>query len=212
MSDNGACAEGPTLGRGNIFDVEKRKLETNNNYGAAWANASSTPFRLYKHYTHEGGSATPFIMHWPKGIKNQSNWYREPAQVLAIVPTLLEVCGVKYPKTYQGHELHSLRGISLIPSFSGKPLIRTKPMFSEHEYNAFMIDGSWKLVGKGVAAAQGMDIGKWELYNLRNDRTELKNLAEKENQCLKEMVTAWHTWALEDKVYPKPSGEKKKRK
>ena len=212
MSDNGACAEGPTLGRGNIFDVEKRNLETNNNYGAAWANASSTPFRLYKHYTHEGGSATPFIMHWPKGIKNQSNWYREPAQVLDIVPTLLEVCDVKYPKTYQGHELHSLRGISLIPSFSGKPLIRTKPMFSEHENNAFMIDGSWKLVGKGVAAAQGMDIGKWELYNLRNDRTELKNLAEKENQCLKEMVTAWHTWALEDKVYPKPSGEKKKRK
>ena len=212
MSDNGACAEGPTLGRGNIFDVEKRNLETNNNYGAAWANASSTPFRLYKHYTHEGGSATPFIMHWPKGIKNQSNWYHEPAQVLDIVPTLLEVCGVKYPKTYQGHELHSLRGISLIPSFSGKPLIRTKPMFSEHENNAFMIDGSWKLVGKGVAAAQGMDIGKWELYNLRNDRTELKNLAEKENQRLKEMVTAWHTWALEDKVYPKPSGEKKKRK
>ena len=212
MSDNGACAEGPTLGRGNIFDVEKRNLETNNNYGAAWANASSTPFRLYKHYTHEGGSATPFIMHWPKGIKNQSNWYREPAQVLDIVPTLLEVCGVKYPKTYQGHELHSLRGISLIPSFSGKPLIRTKPMFSEHENNAFMIDGSWKLVGKGVAAAQGMDIGKWELYNLRNDRTELKNLVEKENQRFKEMVAAWHTWALEDKVYPKPSGEKKKRK
>jgi len=212
MSDNGACAEGPTLGRGNIFDVEKRNLETNNNYGAAWANASSTPFRLYKHYTHEGGSATPFIMHWPKGIKNQSNWYREPAQVLDIVPTLLEVCGVKYPKTYQGHELHSLRGISLITSFSGKPLIRTKPMFSEHENNAFMIDGSWKLVGKGVAAAQGMDIGKWELYNLRNDRTELKNLVEKENQRFKEMVAAWHTWALEDKVYPKPSGEKKKRK
>ncbi len=53
---------------GNIFDVEKRNLETNNNYGAAWANVSSTPFRLYKHYTHEGGSATPFIMHWPAGL------------------------------------------------------------------------------------------------------------------------------------------------
>ncbi len=208
MSDNGACAEGPTLGRGNIFDVEKRNLETNNNYGAAWANVSSTPFRLYKHYTHEGGSATPFIMHWPKGIKSQSNWYRDPAQLIDIVPTLLEVCGVKYPETYQGHNLYPLRGISLTPSFSGEPFMRTKPMFSEHENNAFIIDGSWKLVGKGVATSQGPDIEKWELYNLKDDRTELKNLAEEENQRLKELAEIWHAWALEDKVYPKPSGKK----
>ena len=212
MSDNGACAEGPTLGRGNIFDINKRNLDTNNNYGAAWANASSTPFRLYKHYTHEGGSATPFIMHWPKGIKSQSNWYRDSAQLIDVVPTLLEACGVKYPETYQGHELHPLRGISLAPSFSAKPLMRTKPMFSEHENNAFMIDGSWKLVGKGVATPQGPDIEKWELYNLKDDRTELKNLAQTENQRLKEMAADWHAWSLEDKVYPKPSGRKKKRK
>ncbi len=207
MSDNGACAEGETLGRGNIFDIEKRNLETNNNYGAAWANVSSTPFRLYKHYTHEGGSATPFIMHWPKGIKSQSNWYRDPAQLIDVVPTLLEVCGVKYPETHQGHRLYPLRGISLTPSFLGEPLMRTKPMYSEHENNAFMIDGSWKLVGKGVATPQGPDIEKWELYNLKDDRTELKNLAQKENQRLKEMADTWHAWALEDKVYPKPSGK-----
>ena len=212
MSDNGACAEGPTLGRGNIFDVEKRNLETNNNYGAAWANVSSTPFRLYKHYTHEGGSATPFIMHWPKGIKSQSNWYRDSAQLIDVVPTLLEVCGAKYPETYQGYELYPLRGISLTPSFTAEPLMRTKPMFSEHENNAFMIDGSWKLVGKGVATPQGPDIEKWELYNLKDDRTELKDLAQTENKRLKEMADSWYAWALEDKVYPKPSGKKKKRK
>ena len=210
LSDNGACAEGPTLGRGNIFDIEKRNLETSNNYGAAWANASSTPFQLYKHYTHEGGSATPFIMHWPKGIKSQSNWYREPAQLIDIVPTLLEVCGVDYPETYQGNILHPLRGISLAPSFLGDTLVRTKPMFSEHENNAFMIDEAWKLVGKGVATQHGPDIEKWELYNLKEDRTELNNLAQKENQRLKEMADTWHAWALEDKVYPKPNKKKKK--
>ncbi len=208
MTDNGACAEGPTLGRGNIFDVEKRNLETNNNYGAAWANASSTPFRLYKHYTHEGGSATPFIMHWPNGIQSQSDWYRDSAQLIDVVPTLLEVCDASYPETYHGHKIHPLRGISLTPSFTAEPLVRTQPMFSEHENNAFMIDGSWKLVGKGVATPQGPDIEKWELYNLKEDRTELKNLAQSEHQRLEEMAAAWHAWSLEDKVYPKPSGKK----
>ena len=90
--------------------------------------------------------------------------------------------------------------------------MRTKPMFSEHENNAFMIDGSWKLVGKGVATPQGPDIEKWELYNLKDDRTELKDLAQTENKRLKEMADSWYAWALEDKVYPKPSGKKKKRK
>jgi len=212
LSDNGACAEGPALGRGDIHDVKKRNLETNNNYGAAWANVSSTPFRLYKHYTHEGGAATPFIMHWPQGIQPQADWYRDSAQVIDVVPTLLEVCGVAYPETVQGNALHPLRGISLVPSFSGKPLARSKPMFSEHENNAFMIDGDWKLVGKGVAAGKGPLLGKWELYNLASDRTELHDLAKTEPERLNNMADAWHAWSKDSLVYPKPDSGKKKRK
>jgi len=206
MSDNGASDEGTDpLGRGNIFNIEKRNLGLSDIYGNAWANLSNTPFRLYKRYTHEGGSATPFIMHWTKGIKKQNNWYREPAQLIDVVPTLLEVCDVDYPKTYQGNTLHPLRGISLTPSFSGKSIGRTEPMFSEHENNAFMIDGYWKLVGKGVATPQGTNVKEWELYNLDEDRTELNNLNQKEKKRLREMTDKWEVWATEDKVYPKPS-------
>ncbi|MCH2208369.1 MAG: arylsulfatase [Lentisphaerales bacterium] len=212
MTDNGACAEGATLGHGNIIDINKRNLETNNNYGAAWANVSSTPFRLYKHWTHEGGSATPFFMHWPKEIKAQKDWYRSSAQLIDIVPTLLEVCQANYPENLHGNKLHALNGISLTDSFTAKPLKRTKPMFSEHENNAFMIDGNWKLVGKGVAAAKGPNIKKWELYDLKNDRSELKNLAPEKSERLKEMAKAWHAWALKDKVYPKPPSKKRKKK
>ncbi|MCK5469567.1 MAG: hypothetical protein KAI99_13685, partial [Cyclobacteriaceae bacterium] len=60
-----------------------------------------------------------------------------------------------------------------------------------------------------VATPQGPDIEKWELYNLKEDRTEINNLAQKENSRLKEMANTWHAWALEDKVYPKPIGKKK---
>jgi arylsulfatase len=209
LTDNGACAEGAVLGRGEIVDIDKRNLETNNNYGAAWANLSSTPFRLYKHFTHEGGSATPFFMHWPKGIKPQKNWYRSQAQLIDVFPTLLEVCGVKYPESFEDRELPSLRGISLSPSFVGKPLERSKPMFSEHENNAFMIDGKWKLVGMGVSSPRGPEIEKWELYNLEEDRTELNDLALTKRDRLKTMAKAWHGWALQDKVYPKPLNKKK---
>jgi arylsulfatase len=209
LTDNGACAEGPALGRGEIFDIDKRNLETNNNYGAAWANLSSTPFRLYKHFTHEGGSATPFFMHWPKGIKPQKKWYRSQAQLIDVFPTLLEVCGVKYPESFQDRELSALRGISLSPSFVGKPLERSEPMFSEHENNAFMIEGKWKLVGKGVSSPKGPEIEKWELYNLKDDRTELKDLALIKKDRVKTMAKAWHGWALQDKVYPKPLNKKK---
>ena len=139
---------------GEIHDIDKRNLETNNNYGAAWANLSSTPFRLYKHFTHEGGSATPFFIHWPSGIKPQKKWYRSQAQLLDVFPTLLEVCGVKYPESFEDRKLSPLRGISLSPSFVGEPLERSKPMFSEHENNAFMIDGKMETGGEGGLFAQ----------------------------------------------------------
>ena len=77
-------------------------------------------------------------------------------------------------------------------------------MFSEAWNNAFMVDGTWKLVGKGVASPKGPVFEKWELYDLDKDRSELNNLASKEPRRLREMIKPWKEWSLEDKVYPKP--------
>lgn len=78
LSDNGACAEwdpsgfdgksGPDnqLHRG--ADLERMGgPDTYHSAGSGWANVSNTPWRLYKHYTHEGGIASPGIVHWPAG-------------------------------------------------------------------------------------------------------------------------------------------------
>lgn len=208
LSDNGACAEGPALGRGEIMDPEKRNQQHYNNYGGAWANVSSTPFRLYKHFTHEGGAATPFFMYWPARIQPLEKWYDQPAQLIDVMPTLLDVAGVDYPKTNAGNTLLPLRGISLRPAFDGTSFLRSAPMFSEHENNAFMMEGDWKLVGKGVAAPKGPDAKKWELYNLAEDRTELNDLSEKYPERLAQMSKAWKQWADQDKVYPKPMNKK----
>ncbi|MEW4490731.1 arylsulfatase [Thalassoglobus sp. JC818] len=203
LSDNGGCAEGGTLGRGEFYDVEKRNEETANSYGTAWANASNTPFRLYKHYAHEGGTSTPFLMSWPKQVKSNSDWYRDPAQLIDIMPTILDAAGVEYPEQMHGNPIPALDGVSLLPAITQQPLDRTSPIFIEHENNAFVRDQEWKLVGKGVAATQGVMPEKWELYNIEKDRTELNDLASSHPEKVEELSSAWHQWAERVAVYPK---------
>ncbi len=203
LSDNGACQEGGMFGRGNFRDREKRNREHANSYGEAWANASSTPFRLYKHYVHEGGAATPFFMHWPARIEPKADWYGSPAQLIDIVPTLLDVAGATYPETYHGNPIPSLDGLSLRPAFDGQDLARDAPIFVEHEDNAFIREGDWKLVGRGVSPKEGVVRSKWELYDMAADRTETRNLAEAHPERVKAMAEKWDAWAERAWVYPK---------
>jgi arylsulfatase len=211
LSDNGGCAEGGILGREEFFDIEKRNLETSNAYGEAWANASNTPLRLYKHYTHEGGSATPFFMHWPARIEPQADWYHEPAQLIDVMPTLLDVATATYPVEFSNHPIHPIDGLSLRPSFDGQPLNRSEPLFIEHENNASVRQGKWKLVGRGVAGPTAVDHEKWELYDMLADRTELNNLASTLPEKVNELAKKWANWSAKVGVYPKPTKNSKKK-
>ena len=203
LSDNGACQEGGMLGRGEFHDLEKRNLQSANSYGEAWANAGSTPFRLYKHFAHEGGTATPFFMHWPAGIEAREDWFTEPAQLIDIMPTILDVAGADYPAKMHGNELPALDGVSLRPAFGGSSLERGAPIFIEHENNAFVRDGDWKLVGRGVSADDGVKPEKWELYHMATDRTETTDLAATRPEKVQELAARWNTWAERAAVYPK---------
>lgn len=203
LSDNGACQEGGMLGRGEFYDIEKRNLEDANSYGEAWANAGSTPFRLYKHFAHEGGAATPFFLHWPAKIAPREDWYDQPGQLIDILPTILDVAGAKYPAKFKGNDIHALDGISLRPAFGGSDLGRGEPIFIEHETNAFVRDGKWKLVGTRVATNDGTDAKQWELYDMEKDRTETQNLAESQPEKVKELADQWEAWAERVDVYPR---------
>ncbi|MDF1812996.1 MAG: sulfatase-like hydrolase/transferase [Verrucomicrobiales bacterium] len=198
LSDNGACQEGGMLGRGEFIDIEKRNQQDNNSYGEAWANAGSTPFRYYKHFTHEGGTATPFFLHWPDRIPARKDWYTSPAQLIDILPTLLDVADATYPE-----QAPALDGISLRSAFSGSELDRGKPIFVEHETNAFVRDDKWKLVGKGVSAIAGTQKDLWELYDMETDRTETNNLAAKMPDKVNQLADQWETWAKKVQVYPR---------
>ena len=204
LSDNGACQEGSMFGRGEFYDVEKRNLEDANSYGEAWANAGNTPFRLYKHFAHEGGAATPFFMHWPRAIVPVEAWYDSPAQLIDILPTLMDVGGAEYPGEVSGTAILPFDGISLRPAFRGEVLVREQPIFIEHETHAFVRDGDWKLVGERVSTVEGTDARQWELYDMVRDRVEINNLAEQEPERVRKMAAQWEAWAARVGVYPRP--------
>jgi arylsulfatase A-like enzyme len=155
-------------------------------YGSGWANASNTPFRLYKHYDHEGGISTPLIVHWPAGTKRRGQFERGAGHIIDLMATCADVAGAAYPRTFHGMEILPIEGRSLMPALRGeKPQPRT--LFWEHEGNRAVRDGKWKLVG--------LNDGPWELYDFDVDRTELHDVAGRHPDVVARLAKAWDEWA-----------------
>jgi arylsulfatase A-like enzyme len=165
-------------------------------YGKGWANVSNTPFREYKHWTHEGGISTPLIVHWPKGIPaaQRNKLVQSPGHLIDLMATAIEVSGAKYPTEINGNKIHPMEGVSLRPAFTGKQLKRPQPIFWEHEGNRAVREGKWKIVAK--------ENQPWELYDIEADRTEMNNLAAKHPDKLKELAAKWDAWAARAHVLP----------
>lgn len=198
LADNGGCAEFISTGE-NKTTESIGKPESYESYRLPWANASNTPFRRYKHWTHEGGISSPLIVHWPAGLTTKGLHKNDPAQIIDIMPTFIEVAGASYPEEYEGNSIHSLDGISLVPSFHGN-LLEERMIFWEHEANRAVRKGKWKLVS--AASLEYPFINDWELYDMEADRTETKNLAGEHTEIVKELSEAWEEWAKTHMVYP----------
>ena len=202
LSDNGACYEWGPYG----FDQRSREgltiLHTGDDlrkmggpgtyhsYGSAWANLGNTPFRLYKHFTTEGGTASPFIAHWPSGIRKTGGWVRERGHIVDVMPTLRAIAGAAYPSDFAGRDVQPEEGLNLLPVFNGKRLPK-RPIYFEHQEARAVIQGDWKVVwGKRMP----WEI-EWELYNLKNDRSETTNLAERYPNRVKQLAAQWEQYA-----------------
>jgi arylsulfatase len=114
MSDNGANAEGQD---GKFYP----KLLTGHGavlLGRSWANLGNTPFRWFKHYEYEGGTSSPFIVHWPAGIQQKNKLRGQFGHLIDIMPTVLDLAHAKYPTEYNGHKILPEEGISLVPAFN----------------------------------------------------------------------------------------------
>ncbi|MBL8236739.1 MAG: arylsulfatase [Bryobacterales bacterium] len=207
-SDNGGCAEemspdmspaykaerkmpektrdGRPITYGNLPSVPPGPEDTYQSYSPNWAHVSNTPFRRFKHWVHEGGIASPLILHWP-GRVNPGAWNPRPAHIIDLFPTLCAAAGVKPQKPVEGVDLFQ------------PP--RSRKLYWEHEGNQAIRDGAWKLVREHGRP--------WELFNLDADRTELSNLAAAQPQRVAALARDWQLWADRAQVLPWKSWESK---
>jgi arylsulfatase A-like enzyme len=177
------------------YGIMPGPADTYISYGKPWANASNTPFRLYKHWVHEGGISTPLIAHWPAHIKAQGELRRQPGHLIDIMATCVDVAGATYPSEYKGQKITPMEGKSLLPAFDDKPIER-EAIYWEHEGNRAVRQGKWKLVSKRP--------GGWELYDVEADRTELKNLAGQYPEKVDQLKAMYKAWAARCGVLPWP--------
>lgn len=202
LSDNGGNAEsGP---RGRLEGDAPGAAGSTVFCGQSWATLENTPFRRYKHFNHEGGIATPFIVHWPAGVAGRGELRQQPGHLVDVMATCVDLAGAKYPVEFQGRSILPMEGRSLVPAFANEPIQR-EALYWEHEGNAAVRVGDWKLV------RMGRD-GPWELYDLKTDRTELHDLAATESGRAGEMAARWEAWATRTNVKPYPPADNAKKK
>ena len=199
LSDNGANAESGPNGR--LEGSQPGATQSVVFEGQSWATLSNTPLRRYKHFNHEGGIATPLIVHWPQRVKTPGELRKQPGHVVDIMATCVDVAGAKYPTEFHGQPIQPMEGKSLLPALDDKPIQRDA-IYWEHEGNAAIRVGDWKLVRLGRG-------GPWELYDLKADRTELHNLAEAKPELAAELAAKWDAWAHRARVMPYPHGKAK---
>jgi arylsulfatase len=211
LADNGGCAENLPAGRlnnnspkqardgrpmraGNSPSIMPGGEDTFASYGIAWANASNTPFRRYKHWVHEGGIATPFIARWPAAIDRGGALTHENGHIVDVMATCADVAGATYPESLDGARILPMEGRSVMPAVHGKKIVRGDAFYWEHEGNRAMVDGRYKLVSRFP--------DRWELYDLEADRCEMRDLSGSDSPRLGSMTRRYASWAQRSNVLP----------
>ena len=180
-------------------------------YGAAWAQVGSTPYNFFKHYTAEGGIRSPLIATGP-GVVSGGQTTRAVLHVTDVVPTILELADIRHPSKRKGSKLAPLAGKSMQPVLAGKAqAIRSSDESIGWELfgNRALRQGDWKALNL-LKTAGGT--GEWQLFNLKDDPTETRDLAASQPAKLKEMTRLWDRYAKENGVILTGDGPFKSRK
>lgn len=182
-SDNGASAEIMVRAGGHDPSVPPGSAASYLCLGPGFSTACNTPFRRHKTWVHEGGISTPLIVSWPAGISARGELRSTPGHVIDIVPTLLQIAGIRRPTEWEGTAVPEAPGVSLLPAFAEDIQIPRRSLWWLHEGNRAVRMGDLKLV-----AASGQP---WELYDLSTDRAESGNLAEQHPDQVERLATEW---------------------
>jgi arylsulfatase A-like enzyme len=229
LSDNGGSREGEANGTSQYFrtltnqvvdgagddaelDIDHARLDliggpqTLAHYPRGWAMVSSAPYRLYKINTHLGGHSVPFLLSWPRRFGSEHQRRDQFAYVTDILPTLLDLVGIERPATRNGLALKPLAGTSFVPVLDDPSAAsqHTEQVMEMIGHRGFYRDG-WEIVTMHLPRTPFGD-HEWELYDLRNDPTELRNLAAEMPEKVAELAAAWEEAAWRYQIFPLDEG------
>ena len=191
LSDNGGSAEIMVRGKGHDRSLPAGSSGTYLCLGPGWSSCANTPFRRHKTWVHEGGIATSWIAHWPKGIPSRRALREQPVHVIDVVPTVLELAGIEPAAEHAGGPVPPLQGRSFADCLRNP--VAPPPhetLWWCHDGHRAVRQGDWKL----VAAKRK----PWELYDLSQDRTEQQDLAAAQPARVKQLEQAWQAIAAEN--------------
>ncbi len=174
LVDNGSCP----FYANKIKNVQPGPANSYWSLRTSWANLGNTPYRQYKQCGHEGGSHTPFIAYWP-GIVKANTITHQPGHIVDMAPTFLDILDISYPDSINGFSTLPLHGSSLLPVFKGEKRQKPEIFISGLDKFRMFRKGDYKIVR--------LNGGEWEMYNIKEDPTELANLARKDTIKLKEL-------------------------
>ena len=179
-SDNGACPFERTRGR-YLKPWDPKSYWT---YDSSWSIVGNTPFRLYKQNQHEGGISSPMIVHWPKGLKTKPGSVTDqPGHLVDFMATFVDLSGAEYPDQVGTRQVDPLQGRSLLPIFQGRERAPHERLYFHFGNDRALREGPWKLVSA--------KLGRWELYNMDEDRTELNDLSATYPERVQSMSKEW---------------------
>jgi arylsulfatase A-like enzyme len=216
LSDNGASPEiceryGPGFDRPGqtrtgetiVYPLQKEVLPgpetTFASIGPVWANVVNTPYQLAKAESYEGGIRTPMIAFWPKGIPaaQKGKFNKTVAHLTDFMPTFLQLAKADYPAQYDNRTITPMQGISLVPALTQGTENTDRTLYNEHFRARYVRSGEWKLVSTARDTT-------WHLYKIKEDQTELHDLAAQQPAKVQELAAQWQQWARTHQVYPKP--------
>ncbi|WP_431220499.1 arylsulfatase [Leifsonia xyli] len=221
VSDNGASGEGGPDGSVNenkFFNGIPDSLDENlalldelggpktyNHYPTGWAMAFNTPFKMWKRYDFNGGTADPCIISWPKVLGHSGELREQYHHAVDIVPTILDLLGVEAPEQIGGHTQTHFDGVSM------RSAIESAEAEGERHTQFFAMLGSrsiwhdgWKAVSTHpvLSGWSHFNDDTWELYHTDVDRSESHDLAAQEPDRLRELINMWFAEAGANGAFP----------
>jgi len=209
MSDNGANGAMATAYPGNAdgkyLNGFNNKMENRGlpgsyiEMGPGWAQASSSPFRLFKGFSTEGGIKAPLIFKLPGNMKDPGKWESGFAHVTDLMPTFLELAGVTFSENYKGRKVKAPIGKSLVP-------VLNDSLETAHENHGMgwelfemksYIKGKWKI----LRLPRPFGTGDWQLFDLTIDPTEVNDLSKQNPEIRAELINAWNAYAKANDVF-----------